>query len=424
MAETGYLGLQVVAQWTDGGADSGGGKAQWEEACDAIEFDSARIVGSSGQEWFGGLSVRIERGQHTLVVGGSKQRRAALGAVLMGSGGDGGSAALAGGRARSPRPCSGVAQVVGGRRPYVRGGSSLWDLLVFPHDKAQSLRRGVEERHLAELLRCLEFGFLLAHVSADWGKVIDWAKVLDRRSCAALAVCRILYHAPEFAVVDDDALRDLLPDQVRRVIAVASMHHITMVVLAEADPFDDSPPLSPPSSSASSTPPRNSGGGTSSSGGGEAGLYACIGEFSRALRLRGDRFWEFCSVGYGPAQRVAFDAGTARKWAWAPDADDGGLGFHSTLRRMPSSLSQCTTTERHWLVTPDYPLSPAGATERTGSALSRRQSMLFASPALLASPALTARSSLSDIATTTSELGSIRLRMAAAADSAPPPPPT
>ncbi|KAJ2709316.1 ATP-binding cassette long-chain fatty acid transporter pxa2, partial [Coemansia spiralis] len=365
-AEAGYLGLQVISRWTAEGAEGAAGKGRWEEAHGVVEFDRARIAGSSGgqqERWFEALSARIERGQHTLVVGGSKQRRAALGAVLAGPDSCG---LLVGGRVRSPRAHSGVARVAGGRRPYVRGGSSLWDLLVFPHDKAQSLRRGVEERHLAELLRCLEFGFLLAHVGSDWGKVIDWAKVLDRRGCAALAVCRVLYHAPEFAVIDDEALRELLPDQVRRVVAVANRHRTTIVVLAEADPFDDSPPLSPPQSAASSVSLR--GTGSSSGSGDDAGFYACIGEFSRALRLRGARVWEFCSFGYGSAQRAAFDVAAARKWVWAADSDDGGQGFRSTLRRMPSTLSQCTTTERHWLVTPEYPLSPAGA-DRSGSSL-------------------------------------------------------
>ncbi|KAJ1727216.1 hypothetical protein LPJ61_004692 [Coemansia biformis] len=396
----GYLGLKVISRWAARGSDATGraGGGRWEETQDVVEFEQARVVGGSdGAEWFEALSARIDRGQHTLVVGGGQQRRAALGAVLLAPNGGG---LLVGGVMRSPRPHRGIAHVVGGRKPYMRSGSSLWDLLVFPHDKSQSLRRGVEERHLAELLRRLEFGFLLGHVGDDWGKVIDWAKVLDRRGSTALAVCRLLYHAPEFALVDDDALRNLLPDQVRRVFGVANMHHVTMVVLAETDPFDDTTPLSPPASSSSSSSLVSPSGSTLCKG--DIGFFACIGEFSRALRLRGSRVWEFCSFGYGSGQRAAFDTTMERQWVWSDGADGDGTVFRSSLRRKPSTLSQCTTTERHWLAASECPLSPT-AVDCSGS-LSRRQS------ALLASPALTAHSSLSDFTMATSELGSIRSR--------------
>ncbi|KAJ2157727.1 ATP-binding cassette sub- D member 1 [Coemansia sp. RSA 552] len=308
--------------------------------------------------------MRVEQGQHTLVVG-SRARRAALATVLMTSG----ARQLLAGRVRAPRAHRNVVHVSTGR-PYMRAGSSLWDLLVFPHDKAQSQRRGVEERQLGQLLRYLGFGFLLEHVEDDWARVVDWAKVLDRSELAALALCRVLYHAPQFALVDDDALASLRPDHVAQVFSAANMHHVTLLVLADVDPFDDSLASPPPSAHAPKAPAQ--------------GFITSIGEFSRALRLHPDG-WDFCSFGYG--KRPAFDPLGARRWVWATAADK-----QARLVRRTSTISQCSTTERRWLVSPECPMSPTTHDPRAGSSLSRRHS------SRVVSPVLTPRSSVSDFA--------------------------
>ncbi|KAJ2476520.1 ATP-binding cassette long-chain fatty acid transporter pxa2 [Coemansia sp. RSA 2131] len=387
--EAGYLGVKVISSKLDDSLDANAETARWEESS-TIEFTHARI-GTASEVHFAELGAHIEQGQHTLVVGGTRARRAALSAVLLGN-----TELLLSGVVRAPRAHRGVASVSMGR-PYVRSGSSLWDLLVFPHDKAQSQRRGVEERHLSELLRFLGFESLLHRVADDWARVVDWAKVLDRRERAALALCRLLYHAPPFALVDDDALSALLPAQVRQVFGAANLHHVTIIVMADADPFDASPPTSSSSSatlladSVASVDPAS-----------PSGYVASIGEFSRALRLRGSGGWEFCSFGY--ASRAAFDVHAQRRWVWARDAHVG-REMRSRLQRRTSTLSQCSTTERRWLVTPEFPLSPSA--DRSASPMSRRQS------SRVVSPALTARSSVSDFAgsATVLDFGSIRSRL-------------
>ncbi|KAJ2817282.1 ATP-binding cassette long-chain fatty acid transporter pxa2, partial [Coemansia erecta] len=401
-AGSGYLGVKVISSWagdtaaatTTEGVD--GVEARWEETSDAIEFAQARI-GDARAVHIDELGVRIEQGQHTLVVGGTRPRRAALSAVLLGS-----TAHLVHGVMRSPRAHRGVVSVSMGR-PYVRAGSSLWDLLVFPHDKSQSQRRGVEERHLDELLRFLGFESLLARVGDDWARVVDWAKVLDRRDRAALALCRLLYHAPPFALVDNDALAALLPTQVRQVLGAANMHHVTLVVLADTDPFDASPPSSSSSSATLTADAATSSPDAAATS--SPGFIACLGEFSRALRLRPNCGWEFCSFGYGSPARAAFDATTEKRWVWTHDARGGRRELRARLQRRTSTLSQCSTTERRWLMTPEFPLSPGA--ERSASPMSRRQS------SRVVSPVLSARSSVSDFAGTATmiDFGSIRSRL-------------
>ncbi|PIA15514.1 hypothetical protein COEREDRAFT_81860 [Coemansia reversa NRRL 1564] len=373
----GHMGMRIIGS---GGGGGGGGEAEagaqdsgrWEECGDALEADQAWI--GVGGRHFAGLSIRIERGQHTLVVGGTRERRAALAAALTG----GGSQQLWGGVVRSPSAHRGVAQV--GGRAYVRAGSTLWDLLVFPHDKTTALRRGVAERQLTALLEHMGFGFLLELVHDDWARSIDWAKVLGARDLAALALCRLLYHAPAFALVDDAALAALMPAHVQSLFAAANHHHITIVVLAATDPFEPHAAVSAVTS---------------------AGFLTCIGEFSHALRLREGNGWEFCAFGYGATERAAFDTCAEPSWVWALPGGEATSEFRTRLQRRASTLSQCSTTERRWLVTPEYPLSPVHADRG-----SRRHS------SRLVSPILSPRSSVSDLGVaTTLDIASLSTRL-------------
>ncbi|KAJ1813277.1 hypothetical protein LPJ75_003259 [Coemansia sp. RSA 2598] len=173
-----------------------------------------------------------------------------------------------------------------------------------------------------------------------------------------------------FAILDGslDCLRN---DQVCQLFAAARMHHITMLVLADTDPFDHQV--------------RRLGADA------QADAYlACIGEFTRVLRVAADA-WEFCEFGYA-AQRPAFESVEPVSFIWdAVQADVASREHQRRLSRRTSTLSQCSTTERRWLMNQE---SSAAATPGSSSAgaetlASRRQSRVM-------SPPLTARSSVSD----------------------------
>ncbi|KAI8319473.1 hypothetical protein GQ54DRAFT_306269 [Martensiomyces pterosporus] len=259
-----------------------------------------------------------------------------------------------------------------GIQPYIKPGSSLWDQIIFPHDKTQSVKRGVTEHHLAAILRYLGVECLLEKVDGDWGRVLDWSKALSAEELYSLAICRLVYHSPRFAFVDD-ALNSLTPDQVRQLFNAARQHQITLLVMSENDPFEASL-------------------GSAANG---DGYLASIGEFTRVLRLsvKDPSKWSFCSFGYN-AQRPAFSIDEPPTWLWS------GVSLsvrESKLQRRASTLSQCSTTERRWLMTPES--TPGGA-----GTVSRRQSRAV-------SPSLTTRSSVSDLSPSRGELIATRTRM-------------
>ncbi|KAJ2090757.1 ATP-binding cassette sub- D member 1 [Coemansia sp. RSA 986] len=405
-AETkdGFLGIRVItsgslppSKQAAGESDStmedsssSDDQGQCIESSEAITFDNVTIEygptfqtpGSRRTKYFTSLTMQIDRGHHCLVVGASAERRRSFKAVLLGSSGS----QVTKGTLRSPKPHVGILYI--DSRPYVKSGSSLWELLIFPHAKMQSMRRGISERHLLAILRFMDFEYLLEHVGDDWGKVVDWAKVLKKHELLAVSVCRMIYHAPAFALVDD-ALALLGSTQVRQLFAAAKYHHVTLLVMAEYDPFD---------AAAARVSRRWSSVDSLDSNEDSSAFMTCIGEFARALRLNKDGAkqsempWSYCLFGYGSAERPAFDVTEERAWLWnslyASLASEES--YVSGLQRRTSTLSQCSTTERHWLMTPDTPT--ASTIFSSESTVSRRQSRVV-------SPALTARSSVSDFST-------------------------
>ncbi|KAJ2365330.1 hypothetical protein IW150_006241, partial [Coemansia sp. RSA 2607] len=309
-----------------------------EEAASVIELDNARILPSANAAKaaappFDSLTLRIDHGHHTLLLA-PKPHADALTRLLLGD-----HERLAHGLLRSPRPHIDLMHV--GGRVYVRpGSSSLWDLLIFPHDKMKSMRRGIREPQLAALLRHMDFGFLLHRANDDWGRTVDWNKVLGPGELYAVAICRMLYHSPRFALIDA-ALSCLRGDQRAQLFAAARIHCISLVAMCDDHAYAQDP------------------------------------AFSYVLRPHAGS-WVFEKRHAEPA----FDADAASDapcyvWSVTSHADDDEA--QKRLQRRTSTLSQCSTTERRWR-----------GVDATGEKLpSRRQSAVI-------SPSLTARSSVSD----------------------------
>ncbi|KAJ1886737.1 ATP-binding cassette sub- D member 1 [Kickxella alabastrina] len=336
----GYPSITIIttstmsAQGSDTSATSDVSEAQWTIDNSQIQFARVQL-----QHW-PPLTLAITQGHPTLIFGPRQQhKRNALVRLLLGR-----QALLLGGHLCSPQPHTGIMHVAA--RPYIKAGSSsLWDLLIFPHDKTQCTRRGIGERHLGAILRFMDFEFLLQRASDDWGHVVDWIKVLGPAELYAVSICRLLYHSPRFAIVDE-TLDFLQPDQVRQLFVAARMHRVTLLALAESNPFDKETA--------------------------HGACVACLSEFTRVLRVSRDA-WEFGAVGSAQQQGPVFGA-EEPEWLWAT-AEDEVQRCPGRLLRRTSTLSQCSTTERRW---------------RTGDSLgSRRQSYVI-------SPSLTARSSFSD----------------------------
>ncbi|KAJ1896795.1 ATP-binding cassette sub- D member 1, partial [Coemansia sp. S17] len=180
----GFLGIQVISSGSNSDEKGSGSEARQRESSEGgLFFEAAHIPNTHKPlaPHFTSLTMRVDCGHHCLVVGGTLARRQAVFKALLGT------QALDSGLVGSPSSTIHVSS-----RPYVKPGSSLWDLLIFPHDKTQSIKRGISERHLATILRLMDFEFLLTRADDDWGRVVDWAKVLGAGELYALALARLV----------------------------------------------------------------------------------------------------------------------------------------------------------------------------------------------------------------------------------------
>lgn len=87
------------------------------------------------------------------------------------------------------------------QRPYMTLGS-LRDQLTYPHSSAEALRRGTKDEKLVEHLNRVQLGYLLDR-EGGLDAVADWLDVLSGGEKQRIAMARLFYHKPQFAILDE-----------------------------------------------------------------------------------------------------------------------------------------------------------------------------------------------------------------------------
>lgn len=95
------------------------------------------------------------------------------------------------------------------QRPYMTLGT-LRDQVIYPHTKAEMARRGqTTDEDLKKLLDLVQLGHLLERESLTnsegqgWDVVADWMDVLSGGEKQRIAMARLFYHKPQFAILDE-----------------------------------------------------------------------------------------------------------------------------------------------------------------------------------------------------------------------------
>ena len=159
---------------------------------DCIAFDDAPIITPNGDLLVDHVSFRVARGENLMIVGPNGCGKSSLFRIL------GGLWPLWGGRVERPSP-SHLFYIP--QKPYLCAGT-LRDNLIYPHTVDEMAQNHKSDADLVALLASVQLSYLLDR-PGGWEAEEEWADVLSGGEKQRVAMARLFYHEPYFAILDE-----------------------------------------------------------------------------------------------------------------------------------------------------------------------------------------------------------------------------
>ncbi|KAG5990937.1 hypothetical protein E4U54_004005, partial [Claviceps lovelessii] len=159
-----------------------------------ITFIDVPIISPNGDVLVKALSFSLSHGDHLLVVGPNGCGKSSLFRIL------GGLWPVYGGIVHKP-PFHAIFYLP--QRPYLSRGS-LRQQIIYPDSLRQMRARGVTDQDLLSILRLLDLEHLLdLYPESSWDAEAEWRDVLSGGLQQRVAMARLFYHRPRYAILDE-----------------------------------------------------------------------------------------------------------------------------------------------------------------------------------------------------------------------------
>ena len=181
----------VSSAGTDENAAILQGRGKVVESSD-IEFIDVPIVSPNGDILVRKLNLTVRQGEHLLIVGPNGCGKSSLFRIL------GGLWPIYGGTVRKP-PFTDIFYIP--QRPYLSCGT-LRQQIIYPDSLREMRDKSVSDADLLSILGTVEIEHIVDRIGG-WDAEEEWRDVLSGGLQQRVAMARLFYHAPKYAILDE-----------------------------------------------------------------------------------------------------------------------------------------------------------------------------------------------------------------------------
>eukprot|EP01104_Vermistella_antarctica_P021133 TRINITY_DN9359_c0_g1_i1.p1 TRINITY_DN9359_c0_g1~~TRINITY_DN9359_c0_g1_i1.p1 ORF type:complete len:672 (+),score=134.31 TRINITY_DN9359_c0_g1_i1:36-2051(+) len=172
--------------------DLGPNKGTICETDHLIRFEGVPLVTPNADVLVRNMNFEVKSGMNVLVCGPNGCGKSSLFRIL------GELWPLFGGKLTKPAP-SKLFYVP--QRPYMTLGT-FRDQIIYPHSQEDMARAGITDKDLEKYLEWVHLSYLVDR-EGGWNSVQDWMDVLSGGEKQRVAMSRLFYHKPQFAILDE-----------------------------------------------------------------------------------------------------------------------------------------------------------------------------------------------------------------------------